>query len=189
MGRTCFVLASWVVLSCALAADGVAQENEVPDGWLLAGGLGAGWSRVSCDVCVRSHDLGPAVYVRLGRHVRPNLLVGGEVVGWTHTAEDVREIVGVASAVGHLYPRPGGPLYLRGGLGWVTYRAEDDVVSNSAGIQLGAGFEFGVGGGFALSNYLHITASSFGSLRAGNSIVSDEVGVSLVQVGFGLVRR
>jgi hypothetical protein len=169
-----------------------AQTNGTGDIWLSAG-AGGGWSRVACSICRVQRNLGPTGYVRFGANVRPGLLLGVEANGWTRVpGEDEREWVGAFSAVGYLYPRAGGTLYVKGGLGYLTYHSsddEDELSLGSAGVVLGAGYEFRVGSSLMLTNYVNLHASSFGSLKSGDSEVISDVSVTLLQLGVGITRR
>ncbi len=183
------VISSAVVLFPAALR---AQTNRPGDIWLSAG-VGGGWSRVACAICRTQRNLGPTGYLRIGANVRPGLMLGAEANGWTRApGEDQREWVGALSAVGYLYPRPSGALFVKGGLGYLTYRtndAEDQLKTSSLGVQLGAGYEFRVGSSLLITNYLNLHASSFGSLKEGDTQVIDDVSVTLLQLGVGITRR
>ncbi|MGH7459497.1 MAG: hypothetical protein ACREMA_00535 [Longimicrobiales bacterium] len=169
-----------------------AQTNGPGDVWISAG-AGGGWSRVACAICRVQRNLGPTGYLRFGANVRPGLLLGAEGNVWTRVpGDDEREWVGAFSAVGYLYPRANGALYVKGGLGYLTYRSsaeDDDLTLGSVGVVLGAGYEFRVGSSLLLTNYVNLHASSFGSLKSGDTEVISDVSVTLFQLGVGLTRR
>ena len=81
---TALIAAAFVL--CA-AANLHAQSTN-PHGFSIAAGVGAGWGRVSCDVCQTSRDLGPTAFVRVGTSVRNGVHVAGEDTIWTHEVED-----------------------------------------------------------------------------------------------------
>ncbi len=168
-----------------LAAPGHAQNNG--SGLSVAVGVGAGWGRISCDVCQTSRDLGPAAFVRIGTAVRPGVRVAGEATVWTHEVEDERENMGAAMAVIYLHPQQG-PMYVKGGLGFVGYRAGEDIAMNAVGLQLGAGYELRLGS-LALNNYVNLIGSSFGSLKNENTTIAEDVSTTLLQFGIGLTLR
>jgi len=172
------------------------QSTVSARGIFLGGVAGAGWTRVGCDYCRRDFEAGPTASVHVGTHVRPGLRMGAELSGWTHGdgEEDVRLVMGALTAVAWLHPRPGGPFFVKGGLGWVTYRVwgdgdDDDLASGGPGIQLGAGWEFRLSEALTVSNFLHVTASAFGKLRSGETVVVDNLGVTSIQLGVGIARR
>lgn len=153
----------------------------------VAAGVGAGWGRVSCDVCQTSRDLGPTAFLRAGKSIRPGVQIAGEATVWTHEVEDVRENMGAAMAVLYLHPRQGA-LYVKSGAGFVGYRAGDDIAMNAIGLQLGAGYELRLGG-LAVTNYLNLIGSSFGSLKNGDVRIAEDVSATLLQFGVGLTLR
>jgi hypothetical protein len=150
-------------------------------------GLGAAWGRVSCDVCQTARDLGPSGFLRVSKALRPSVRVGGELTAWTHEVEDVREYLGAAMGLLYLYPNDG-PLYAKAGVGYVGYRAGDDISMNALGMQVGAGYELQLGS-LALTNYLNLIGSSFASLKNESTTIADDVGSTLIQIGVGITLR
>ena len=179
-------LAALVAVIVLLAAVPLHAQNNTSGLWLGAG-VGAGWGRVSCDVCQTSRDLGPTAFVRVGTSVRPGVRVAGEATVWTHEVEDERENMGAAMAVLYLHPRQG-PLYVKGGLGYVGYRAGEAISMNAIGLQLGAGYELRLGS-LALNNYVNLIGSSFGSLKNDDTTIAEDVSTTLLQFGVGLTLR
>jgi hypothetical protein len=181
----------WIAPILLLGALPVsAQPADDGGGAWFAIGAGGGWARVSCTICRADRDLGPAGHLRIGTSVRPGLLVGAEASAWTHSGEDdVRATVGAITGVGYVYPRPGGPLYLKGGAGYIAFRADDDVASNLIGLVVGAGYEFPIGGRLSITNDLSLVASSFGALKNGDATAADDVSITVIQLGVGIRRR
>ncbi len=176
-----------LVVAALLTSTSLSAQTTSDAGLSFAFGAGAGWGRVSCDVCQTARDLGPTAFVRVGSTVRPGMRVGGEVTFWTHEVEDERENMGSAMAVLYLHPRQG-PLYVKGGVGYVGYRAGDDISLNSAGMQLGAGYELRLGG-LALNNYANLISSGFGRLKNDGTTIAEDVSTTLLQLGVGLTIR
>lgn len=179
------------ILAFSLSTPLVAQDG----GTWVGAGLGGGWTRISCSICQRGRDLGPTGYFRFGTTLRPGLLVGAQLSGWTRRVdEDLRASVGAASASAYMYPNPAGGFYLSGGLGWVHYTAGDDdadrdVSSNLFGLLIGIGYEFRIASGVSATNFVNLHASSFGSLGSEAGSVADDMSLSLLQVGIGLTWR
>ncbi len=162
-----------------------AQNNN--GGISIAVGAGAGWARVSCDICQTARDLGPSAFVRVGTLIRPGLLVAGEATVWTHEVEDARENLGALMAVLYVHPNQG-PLYVKGGLGYAGYRAGEDLALNSVGLQVGAGYELRLAG-FAVNNFVNLISSSLGNLKNENITIAEDVSTTLLQFGVGLTLR
>ena len=180
---TALIAAAFVL--CA-AANLHAQSTN-PNCFSIAAGVGAGWGRVSCDVCQTSRDLGPTAFVRVGTSVRNGVHVAGEATIWTHEVEDERENMGALMATLYLHPQRGA-LYVKSGLGLVAYRAGEQIALNSVGLQLGAGYDLRLGG-LAITNYLNLIGSSFGSLKNGDATIAEDVSTTLLQFGVGLTLR
>jgi hypothetical protein len=169
-------------------------QSAAPGNFWVSGGVGGGWARVSCAICQGERELGATGYARVGMNVRDGILIGAEGNAWTRDLEENgREWVGGIGAVGYLYPRPAGSLFVKVGIGYLTYRADneedDQITMGSLGVQLGAGYEFRIGTSLHITNYMNLLASSFGKLRSGDTEVVDDVSVTLLQIGVGLTRR
>jgi hypothetical protein len=176
-----------LLLSALLCATQARAQTPDAGGLSIAVGAGAGWARVSCDVCQTARDLGPSAFLNMGTMVRPGVRVGGEATFWTHEVEDEREHMGAAMAVLYLHPRQG-PLYLKGGVGYVGYRAGDDIALNTIGMQVGAGYELRLGG-LALNNFANLISSGFGSLENEGTTIAEDVSTTLLQLGVGITLR
>jgi hypothetical protein len=180
-----------LLLSAAilLPASLNAQNQDAGVRLWVSGGAGGGWSRVSCAICRTQRTLGPAGYLRIGVTARDGLLIGTEVNAWTRDRGDDREWTKAIGAVAYLYPRAKGPLFVKGGIGYVGFSADGDVSTGSVGVQLGSGYEFRVGRNWYITNYLNLIASSFGSLHVDGTSAVGDVGLTLLQAGVGLTRR
>ncbi|MGH7469373.1 MAG: outer membrane beta-barrel protein [Longimicrobiales bacterium] len=182
-----------LVALALLPAAGQAQSNGRPANFWFSGGVGGGWARVSCAICRGERDLGAAGYLRVGVSIKDGILLGAEGNAWTRDLEENgREWVRGVTGVGYLYPRPGGSFYVKAGVGYLGYRAEDEedeIGTGSIGVQLGAGYEFRIGSNLHITNYMNLLTSSFGKLRSEDDVVVDDVSVTLLQIGVGLTRR
>lgn len=181
--KTMATIVCAALLACAAPLRAQRDGNQ---GIWLSAGAGAGWVRVSCDICQTSRDFGPSAFVRAGTVITSELRAALEATAWTHEVEDDRENLGAAMAVLLLQPRHGA-VHVKAGIGYVGYRAGDFSL-NTLGMQLGAGYELRLGG-VALTNYANLIGSSFGSLKNENTTVADDVSTSLLQFGFGLTLR
>jgi hypothetical protein len=176
-----------VALAALILAAPLRAQSSSSNGLTVAVGAGAAWVRVSCDVCQTARDLGPSGFLRVGKTLRPGLRVGGEITAWTHEVEDEREYLGAAMAVLHMHPNDG-PLYVKAGLGYVGYRAGEDITMNAVGMQVGAGYELMLGG-LALNNYINLIGSSFASLKNQGTTIAEDVSTTAIQFGVGLTVR
>jgi len=179
-----------ILLLAPLVVRPAAAQQARGSGLSVGGGGGVGWTRPACDYCRRNLDPGPAAWLRITGDVRPGLAVGAEANIWAHD-QDVFVLVGSLTAVAQIHPTPGGPFFLRTGIGYLTYRAyadDDDLVANAPAIQFGLGYECRISDRLALNNAMTLVASRFGTLRGDDRVVVDNMGTTSIQLSIGLVR-
>lgn len=174
-------------VAMAVLAPSGAVRAQGPESITVTVGAGAGWMRVSCDICQTSRDFGPSVLVDAGKFVRPGLRAAGEALVWTQQVESEREVLGALLASLYVHPREG-PLYLKGGLGYVGYRAGEEISMNALGLQVGTGYRFELGT-LALHGYANLLGSSFGSLQSEGTTIVPDVSATLLQFGVGVTLR
>ena len=181
-----------IALAVTLIAQPVrAQSPRAGEGVSLMGGAGVGWTRAACGFCRRARDAGPVIYLQMTSPLKTNLSIGAEGNVWVRDAE-VFSLVGALSGIVLLNPRPGSPLYLKAGLGFVTYRAYDDeadLTSNGPAMQLGGGYRTRISDELALNTFANVLVSRFGKLRSEENVVVDNFGVTSIQLGVGLTRH
>jgi hypothetical protein len=187
-----------ILLTAALAAalgavHPLHAQNQAAAGGrgiTLTGGAGVGWTRPACSYCRRSLNAGPVVYLDATGQVNPRLALGAQANLWAHD-EQAFVLMGMLGLVAQLYPNPEGPLFLRAGLGYLTYRAYDDdqdLVSNAPAINLGIGYRFQFSSGIAITNFANMLTSRFGKLRSDDAVLVDNMGVTSLQLGIALSR-
>lgn len=176
--------------ACILAAPLAAQTPAPRSGLAMTGGAGIGWTRPACDFCRRTRAAGPVAFLQVTSEVNPSLALGAEARFWARD-DEVFELTGSLGAVAYLFPTPGGPLHLKGGLAYLSYRAYDDdgdLVSNMPAILLGAGYRFEIAEGFGLTNFVNVVAGRFGTLRSDDAALVHNMGVTSFQLGLALTR-
>lgn len=140
--RTVWVLIM-VALGLTLTLHGAWAQNDVRrEGFWIGFGLGAGWN--TSEGLDNDRRIGGAAYLRLGGTPSPNVLLGGETIGWARTEDDVTLSRGNATFTAMFYPSATGGFYLKGGIGVssVTVAAE---VGNTTVSTSEAGFGSTVG--------------------------------------------
>jgi hypothetical protein len=156
----------------------------------LSGGAGVGWTRPACSYCRRSMDAGPVMYLEATSQLNPRFALGGQANLWARNS-DVFVLMGTLGVVAHMYPNPASPLFLKAGLGYLTYRAYDsdgDLVSNGPAIQLGAGYRFQFSNGLAITNFANLLTSRYGTLRSDDEVLVENMGVTSIQLGIAISR-
>jgi len=168
-------------------AQGAGGEGAASPLWygVTIGGAG---TRLTCDLCQTSRDLGPAVTAAFGAHAGPGLRVGLEGGGWTHREGVVRERSYAAGLVAHLVPIPGRGLHLLGGFGWTGYRA-GNFSYDAPRLTVGLGWDLPVVGSWVVGNLVALDASAFAPLKNGEVTVLRDVAMSSLRVAVQVRRN
>ena len=125
-------------------APAAAQGSIKHDGFYFGVGLGIGWAKYNGDAAGGSTETGFSGTLRLGGHVKPNWLIGGETNGWYKSEDGGTGTWGSVMGTTYWYPGKSLPLYVKGGLGymWTSISDDfDDVTSNHFAFQVGTGYE------------------------------------------------
>lgn len=190
MMRTSAPFIVTALLASIVARTAMAQESS--GAWIELGAA-PGWARVACDICDTGRSTGIAGHLGLGGQVTRRIRLGAEMDVWTSSADGVPERIVSLGVVAHWRPDPGGPLRLRAGLAYVTYRVDDnvDVVSASGiGPLLGAAFDWPVGDHVRLGPYATLVIGTIGGQVSFNATqVQDAVNTDLLHVGIAATWR
>lgn len=158
-----------------IGASGPAGDGYERSGfWLRLGFGGAGLDLV-CDGCRfdREWDLGG--FFGIGGAVSEQVLVGIGSNGWTET-EDFEVGAGLLSAQVSVYPSPSADIFLQAG-GGLAYAGEvGEDLDVAPGVLGGAGIDFPVSDGLAVTLYGGFVWAWF----------PDDVDLNLIQVGLGI---
>ena len=184
-------LAALATLSAAPAfAQGRPQTRE---GFTVSFGVGAGSAGITCDDCIGDRENAPTVYLRLGGAYRPNLILGGEINGWSKESAEIGAegtiTIATINAIAQWYPQPETGFFLIGGLGAGGIEVEARIPgvatvsdrTTGLGYQIGTGYDLRLGRNFSLTPY----ASYFGT--RGGEVESNglKLDANAVQVGIG----
>lgn len=165
----------------------VRSADSAPRWWWTASASAQG-TRLVCDLCDTSRDLGPALDFVIGRYATPGTRVGLEAGYATTTNDGTRETVWSSGLVAELHPREGSGLHLIGGLGWAGYRAAS-FAYDAVRLRLGVGWDLPLAGSWVVGNRLTYDASSWGSLRSDGAPVMESVGLGTIRFGMYVGRR
>jgi hypothetical protein len=182
------VLALGACLAGPLAAQGLPNSRQ---GFWIGAGLGAGSVGADCSSCPADRSTGFSGYLRLGGTVSPSLLVGAETNGWTHSESGQDQGMGFGSAVLYWYPGSTGALYLKLGLGGMSYKSTggaDEVTATAGAATVGIGYEFRVQSNLSIALFLNSMASAPARFKVNGQVAptSEDIRLNLVQVGMGL---
>lgn len=173
------------VLGLLLAAPLAAQGNIKHDGFYFGVGPGVGWAKYNGDATDGTTESGLSGMLRLGGHVKPNWLIGGETNGWYKSKDGVTYNWGSLMATTYWYPGKSLPLFLKGGLGYMWTKINDDfddVSSSHFGFQVGAGYDVKIGKGSAITFYGNWIKGLSGSLKLNGEDIGN-VSPTVIQVG------
>jgi len=143
---------AWLGLVLAALAAGslAAQDGPQRKGFWIGFGLGPG---VNLSQGLDDKSLwGGNGYVRLGGTTKPNLLLGGEAIGWTVDYKDVTLSRGNVHFVALWYPNVRSGFYLKAGVGGASIarakssgNTETRTTKGGFGTGLGTGYELKIG--------------------------------------------
>jgi hypothetical protein len=173
------------MLGLLLAAPAAAQGNIKHDGLYFGVGLGIGWAKYNGDATDGTTESGPSGTLRLGGHVKPNLLIGGETNGWYKSQDGATYTWGSLMATTYWYPGKSLPLFVKGGLGWMHTSISDDfddLSSSHFAFQVGTGYDLKIAKGSAITFYGNWIKGLSGSLKFDGDDIAD-VSPSIIQLG------
>jgi hypothetical protein len=171
------------------AAPLSAQHAQDRQGFYGSFGIGGGSAGVSCDDCGDiDRESSTSMYVNFGGAVRPNLLVGGEINGWTKSEDGGDFRIASIMAVAHFYPSVTNGFFLSGGLGFTQGEIDDGVnelKSGGVGIQFGGGYDWRVARNFSLTPYAQYVRSFGAEAKLDGTGLGENLNPNFFQVGLG----
>ena len=133
-----------------------AQGGHAHDGFWIGFGIGGG----SAKVVDSDQDAlgGGAAYLRLGGTLSQRWLLGGEVIGWGRSEDNISYTRSNTTVTAMFYPSQNGGFYLKGGLGFSFVDARTDAIGldisysrGGGGLTLGLGFDIKLGSNIYLT--------------------------------------
>jgi hypothetical protein len=193
MSLSRFAAAS-LLAALALSQPARAQQPTLRGPWLGAG-IGTASAAVNCDICSGDRNGGLSGQIGGGFTFGPSLRAGAEIAGWQDNTDNIRQRLMLYGASLYWNPVTGGKWYLKGGVGMITYNAQDTadeddepLGASTGALQLGVGYDFRAGSKLWFTPFANMIVSTSGNLTSGNSIVTD-ASFSLMQIGAGLTWR
>ena len=143
------------------------QHPHVRKGFWIGFGIGYGSAQVSCDNCGSSSREGSFTgHVRLGGTLRPNLLLGADITGWSKSENGSTVSLGNLTATAIYYPVTTSGFFFKGGAGVATFTGVfSGLLSATAD---GAGFGFTVGVGYDVRVGRNVSLTPVGSFVFGS---------------------
>jgi len=178
------------IVTCALAPQALEAQSSIDrQGVWLGLEAGAGWTRVSCDICKANRDLAPTLGIAIGATMSPSLSIGAEAMAWRASEGPVTELFGAMGVAAYWYPNPARPLQLKGGVAYASYRATDEehaLTGSAVGPLLGISYEWQLSRALGLAPFVSLHIASLGGELAfdGEPIASN---LSLAALRFGAI--
>jgi hypothetical protein len=136
-------------LAVLLAGSASAQQAQTRQGFWIGGGMGYGSMGLSCTGCADvGRTGGLSGYAKLGGTLRPNILLGVEMNGWTKNEGVATIAMGNLSGAMYWYPMATQGLFIKGGAGYSVLGVDDGFSNaNDSGFGLlgGVGYDIRVG--------------------------------------------
>lgn len=147
--RTLRVTGFCALLTAVLATSAFAQQAQTRQGLWVGGGMGYGSLGLSCDGCGDvPREGGISGYAKVGGTLRPNLLFGVELNGWTDSEAGARVTMGNMSGAAYWYPMAAQGLFIKAGAGYSTLMVDDGISTaddSGLGILGGVGYDIRMG--------------------------------------------
>lgn len=173
-------LATVAVFVTATSVVAQEQHPQVRDGFTFSFGIGGGSAGATCSTCDTDRLKAPSGYLRLGGAVRPNLIIGGEINGWTkkETGQGFESTVTIATinAIAQWYPQTTTGFFLTGGAGLGSMEVKATATglgsfsdrSNGFGYQVGTGYDIRLARNFSLTPFVTYFSMAGGKVESSN---------------------
>ena len=189
--KIAWILASVLCLAAPIRAQAPASSGH--SGFHAAIGAAYGSIAFTCNVCGNTREPSMALMLRVGGAVRPDLVLSGEVTGWTNGFSLGTESATWINLVAQYYPERTGGFFLKGGVG--VGAISSNTVSNGAGYLkfetqsvggvIGMGFDVRLSKSFALTPYIDLlyAAPAHGDPKVNGGMSGTTLGANMVQLG------
>ena len=184
MRRLCALVPA---LCCAVSVlEAQSGHPQLRQGFWISGGLGVGFYHLGCDSCSFDGATDKSGNLRMGGTVSQKVLLGGEMMGWTHYENGIDEWAGALTAVVLYYPSATGGLFLKGGLGVGGYDESGygwEGTATGFALSGGAGYDLRLASNFSVTPFCNGFYVFKAPLELGASQTGTEVSQSLLQLG------
>jgi hypothetical protein len=189
--RTLMLIATLLACGSSTAPGQSTRRLNARQGFWIGFGVGGGSAKFDCASCIDEFYTVGSGYVRLGGTLSHSLLIGVESSGWAYSrGGSSHELIAFGLFDVLWYPSATGALYVKFGLGGMTYRAKDqgvDVLTATApSASVGLGYEVRVGRDVSLVPYVNGLASSTVRERVGGVPSDEDIRIKLFQFGLGV---
>jgi hypothetical protein len=164
------------------------SRPQTREGFTIAFGVGNGSVEVGCSFCNTDRPNDGSGFLRIGRAVRPNLIIGGEYRGWFHNVDLGTAAVSLTLADVMFYPLRDVGWYVEVGLGLGQYETSDDasnasLTAKGAAFAIGTGYDIRVGKRFSITPFVSSSRIPGGTVKQNGITAAEKMEVSLRQIG------
>ncbi len=170
-----------------------AMPSNERDGYSLSLGLGGGSQGYKCAGCATDRESGASGYLRVGKGMTPNLMMGLELNGWNKTETGGKLSAGMLSAIAQYYPSRTNGFFLKTGLGIGRTVIEDNVSvpsrklqSAGLGYQVGMGYDLSIARRWSITPYVNYLATSGANGELNGVSTNEKFDSNYLQYGLGL---
>jgi hypothetical protein len=183
-----------VVLALVLAGTQSAAQSpgQVDRRLSTTFGLSKGAGALTCSFCTGEGKGGFAGMLGVESTWRRGVRLGLELDWWMHRSAGASRSVAAAAGVVHLYPAPGGPFFLKVGMGLGRFSIgsdEEELYATSRIGTVGLGYDIRVSGRTMVVPYVSRLSGGGGTMRLNGEVVTPRSGLSLLQYGIAVSRR
>jgi len=169
-----------------------AQHPQTREGFWI--GLGGGWGDAvlscspNCNFTQAAKGGAATAWLKLGGTLRRDVLLGVELNAWVKSVSGSTESVGNASAAVYYYLMPDGGLFLKGGVGYATFRPTSGSTTSGSGFGAiaGAGYDVRIGRNTSLTLVANFLFGDDGHVTGGGLTVPQAVKHSVIELGVGI---
>ena len=157
------------VLTVAGARQSAAQHPQTREGFWIGFGFGYGSEKPSCDSCgTIDSKSGFTGFIKLGGTLSKQVLLGGEINAWTKSDSGVTDQLGNVSAAVYYYPAVKSGFFLKGGVGFSTFRESNNATADGTGVGFlaGLGYDVRVGRNVSLTPVANFYWGAVGDIKS-----------------------
>lgn len=153
--------------------------------------LAAGSAGADCAVCGNDRETGGAGYLRLGGTLSQSWLLGFEASAWAKSEAGLDQSIGAGHFIVQWYPSRSGALYLKlglGGMSYITNDGTDEYTATGGSGLFGIGYEIRLGRNMSVTPFLNSMASGNTEIEQNGTVVGTNADfkINMVQLGLGL---
>jgi hypothetical protein len=180
---TCFIAALFLPLTTTHAQEAPQTRHS---GFHASFGLGAGSAALTCSGCDSDRETSSSMMLRFGGAVSPNVVLSGEISGWSKEKNGVSTTLSFLTLAAQIYPDQNQGFVWKFGAGFVGAQSSASGVKVEAsgfGLTGGLGYDIALTPGFSLTPYGDIAWMSSAEAKVNGSNTGISVGANLIHIG------